>query len=179
MGASNITNDLAIGLRCPIKSSETIKLSFGSALAKEVSNKEKIELSQIDENLKSSVSRRFISEIIEIRLAEVFEFVNNELKLIGKMGQLPAGAVLVGGGAKIPGIVELAKQELKLPVQIGIPEVSRLELTNSEFVTQIEDPEFATSVGLLLWAADESLKGKRWLSGKKGWFSKIFRHFLP
>ena len=179
IGASNITNDLAIGLRCPIKTAEAIKLSFGSALAKEISNKEKVELHKIDETLKSIVNRRFISEIIEIRIAEIFEFINNELKLIGKSGQLPAGAVLTGGGAKIPGILELAKQELKLPIQIGISELPGIEFINDDFRAKIEDLEFSVANGLLLWGLDQALKETGWTISKKGWLGKIFRHFLP
>lgn len=190
VGASNITNDLAIGLRCPIKTAEEIKLSFGSALAKEISNKEKIELHQVDETLKSVVNRRFISEIIEIRIAEIFELINNELKLIGKSGQLPAGVVLTGGGAKIPGILELAKQELKLPIQIGIPELPGVEFinpvrnnisngVNDDFRAKIEDLEFSVANGLLLWGLDQALKETGWTISKKDWLAKIFRHFLP
>ena len=69
---------------------------------------------------KGEVSRRFISEIIEGRLAEITEFVNNELKITGKAGS-PAGERSLSAGAKIPGMVEVAKQELRLPIQIGIP----------------------------------------------------------
>lgn len=179
VGASNITNDLAVGLKCSIKTAETIKLSFGSALAREVSNKEKIDLHQIDESLKSIINKHFISEIIEVRLAEIFEFVNNELKLIGKVGKLPSGATITGASAKMPDIIELAKQELKLSVQIGIPELSGVEFINSEFEAQLEDPEFSVCVGLLLWGADQLSKDNNWLMTKKGLFSKILRYFLP
>jgi cell division protein FtsA len=179
IGASNITNDLAIGLKCPIKTAEEIKLSFGSALARESSNKEKIELHQLDEALKSAVSKRFISEIIEIRLAEIFEFVNNELKALGKLGELPAGAVLTGGGAKMKGIAELAKHELKLPIQIGIPEFPEIEIINDDLRTEIEDAEFSAVVGLLLWGAERSHKEANWVGTKKGWLSKVFKYFLP
>ncbi len=179
VGAANITNDLAIGLRSPIKTAERIKLSFGSALSKDVSNKERIELQEVDDGLKGSVSRRFVAEIIEVRLEEIFEFVINELKLIGKMGQLPAGVVLTGGGAKIPGIVELAKQELKLPVQIGTPDIQAVHIASSELGLRLEDPEFSVVAGLLLWGRDELTKNKSWAGGKNSWFSNIFKHFLP
>ena len=181
IGASNITNDLAIGLKCPIKTAEAIKLSFGSALAKEISNKEKIELHEVDESFRSAVSKRFISEIIEIRLAEIFELVNNELKSLGKSGQLPAGAVLTGGGAEMSGIAELAKQELKLPIQIGMPDFSEMEFIDSEFRNELEDPKFSLAVGLLLWGIENTLKEASWaVPGiKRGWLSKIFKYFLP
>ncbi|MBI3638301.1 cell division protein FtsA [Candidatus Wolfebacteria bacterium] len=143
MGAGNITNDLAIGLKCSVKAAEAIKLSFGFALAKEISNKEKV-------------------------------------KLIGKLGKLPAGVVLAGGGAKTPGIVELAKQELKLSVQIGIPEISNLESVNADFGAELEDPEFAVSAGLLVCGNEESVKDRGWLIAKKSnWPSKILKYFLP
>lgn len=179
VGASNITNDLAIGLKCPVKTAEKIKLSFGSALSREISNKEKIDLHLIDESLKSMVSRRFISEIIEVRLAEIFELVNNELKLVGKAGKLPVGAAITGAGAKISDIIELAKQELKLPAQIGIPELSDVEFVSAEFKAQLEDLEFSVCTGLLFWAIDQSLKDQNWSMAKNGFISKILKHFLP
>ena len=185
VGALNVTNDLAIGLRCSIKTAEKIKLSFGHALAKSIPQREKLELHELDENLKSAVSRHFISEIIEIRLAEIFELVNNELKSVGKSGRLPAGAVITGGGAKIPGIVELAKQELKLPAQIGAPDASvdvpTLEVVRPEFDAKLEDPEFSVVVGLLFSGLDETLKTKgNWLTSKKpNWFRKLLKYFLP
>lgn len=179
VGSANITNDLAIGLKCSIETAEAVKLSFGSALAKEVPGKEQVDFSKIDASIKAAPSRKFIAEIIEVRLAEIFEFINNELKLIGKMGQLPAGAVLAGAGAKMPGIVELTKQELKLPVQIGIPETNILKLTNTEFGDQIEEPEFATSVGLLFWGSDQFSKDKDWFPLKKFSIKNIWRYFKP
>ena len=112
-------------------------------------------------------------------MAEVFEFINNELKFIGKMRQLPAGIVLCGSGAKMPGIAELAKRELKLHVQIGIPETDVLELTNAEFSSQIEDPEFATAVGLLLWGNDQLARDSNWLPIKKFSIINILKHFKP
>ena len=179
VGAGNITNDLAIGLKCSIETAELVKLSFGSALARGVSSKEKIELGEIDDKLKSEVSRRFISEIIEVRLAETFEFINNELKIIKKQTQLPAGAVLVGGGVKMPDILELAKQELKLPVQLGIPSLGRLELADREIGIKIEDPEFAVATGLLFWAVDQSLKDQGWSLSKGNRMLSFFKNFLP
>ena len=180
-GAGNITNDLAIGLRCPIDTAETIKLSFGSASYKGISSKEKIDLREINEELDSNVSRRFISEIIELRLAEIFEFVNNELKLIGKTGQLPAGAVITGGGAKMPGILNLAKQELKMPVQIGIPNLEALTIEDGELSLKLEDPEFTGPVGIALLGNDQYAKESDWSMPrmKIGKLAKIFKYFLP
>jgi cell division protein FtsA len=181
VGSGNITNDLAIGLKCPVETAETIKISFGSAVSKGVSGKEKINLGEISEGEDSFISRRFISEIIEIRLAEIFEFVDNELKLIGKSGRLPAGLVITGGGAKMPEILELAKKELKIPVQIGIPDLSNFNVSSGESSLNLEDPEFSTGMGMLFWEGDQLAKDSDWapVQMKSGGFSKILKHFLP
>jgi cell division protein FtsA len=180
-GAGNITNDLAIGLRCPVETAETIKLSFGSAVSRGISGKEKINLGEINEEIDCNISRRYVSEIIESRLAEIFEFVNNELKFIGKSGQLPAGAVLAGGGAKMPEILELAKRELKIPVKIGIPDLSKFDFSDNESSLNLEDPEFSAAVGILLWEADRQAKESDWPAAQfnGGKFLKILKNFLP
>lgn len=178
VGSANITNDLAIGLRSSIKAAERIKLAFGSALAREVAPREKIELHEVDASLDASVSRKFISEIIEVRLAEIFELVNNELKLLGKAAKLPAGALLTGGGAKMPGIVELAKRELKLPVHIGTPSIEAWD-AGQEIAPQVEDPEFAVAAGLLAWASDEPRSDRGWLGDERGRLQSFLKRFLP
>ena len=61
---------------------------------------------------------------------------------------LPAGAILVGGGANLPGIVDLAKEELRLPVSLGTPGGAR------GLTAELEGPEYAAPIGLVLWAAD-------------------------
>ena len=179
VGAGNITNDLAIGLKVPVETAERIKLLYGHALSGEVSHRDKVNLSKIDESAKGEVSRRFISEIIEGRLAEILEFVNNELKITGKAGRLPAGAVIVGGGAKIPGMVEVAKQELRLPIQIGIPDLAGLDISDKNANDDVEDPEFTTALGLAAWGAEGGDAGGVWPSGIRMVISRIIKNILP
>jgi len=179
VGSGNVTNDLAIGLKIPIGAAETIKLSFGSALAREVNMRESVELTKIDSRSRGTVTKRYIAEIIEVRLAEIFELINNELKYIGKSGRLPGGAVVVGGGAKIPGIVDLAKQELKMAVQIGVPEAFTFETKNPDLATTLEDPEFVCPLGLLLTGYDKTVETKAMTFPVKGFFKKVFRYFAP
>ena len=179
IGSSNITNYIAIGLRIPIEAADVIKLSFGSALAKEISVKETIDVSKIDPRVRGIFSKKFIAEIIESRLAEIFEQVNNEIKRVGKASQLPAGTVLVGGGVKLPNIVDLARQELKLAAQIGVPDVSNLEAVSGELHLQAEDPEFATALGLLLFESDQVVEQKSPPTAIGGIFKKILNSFIP
>jgi len=174
VGAGNITNDLAIQLKSSIDVAEKIKISFGHAEASEVSSRDKVDMSEFDPDLKAEVSRRYISEIIEARLAEIFEMVNNELKSIGKT-KLPAGAILCGGGSKIPGIVNLARHELKLPVHFGALDQSNFNAASADLISRIEDPEFSLAAGLVLWGYDQIAKEEI----KKGKFYKILKYFLP
>ena len=159
IGGNHITNDIAIGLRTSIDVAEKVKLEFGNASPREIGKKESVDLSQIDSNEEGIVSRHHVAEIIEARLEEIFAMVNKELKLIGKERLLPAGAVITGGTAKLPGCVDLAKNILALPSQTGFP------IPLGGLVDKIDDPAFATVIGLVLWGQEESQGQKRGGSG--------------
>ncbi len=150
VGASHITNDIAIGLRTSIETAEKIKLKYGSVFPEEVDKKEEIDLSGIDSQEEGSVLRRHIVEIIEARMEEIFSLVGKELKNIGKAGLLPAGAVIAGGGAKLPQTVEFAKKNLGLPAQIGFP------VRLGGIMDKVDDPSFATAIGLILWEREQN-----------------------
>jgi cell division protein FtsA len=182
VGSARITNDVAIGLRTSIETAETVKIHYGHAIAREVSKEEEINLSQIDPAEDQIVSRRHLADIIEARAEEIFEMVNIELKKIARDGQLPAGAILTGAGAKLPGVLELAKKQLKLPVQIGVPS------NVNTVIDRVDDPSFATAVGLVVWSSEYDVSGKNpskfilpsMLSGEKiDKVKKFFKRFLP
>jgi len=148
VGSAHITNDIAIGLRTSVETAEKIKLAYGSCLADEIGKKDVIDLSKIDEKEEGVVSRKEISRIIEARMDEIFSLVNKELKKIDRERLLPAGAILIGGGAKTPDIVDLAKEKLRLPVQLGYPQGI------DGLLDKIDNPTFATAVGLIFWALE-------------------------
>lgn len=148
VGSNHITNDIAIGLRTAVDVAETVKLEYGVAVAQAVKKDEEINLAKIDKHEAGQVSRHHLAEIIQARLEEIFSMVNKQLKSISRDGQLPAGAILTGGGAKMAGVVELAKKELRLPVQIGFP------LNISTIIDRVDDPSYATAVGLVLWGSE-------------------------
>lgn len=178
LGTSNISNDLAIGLKIPVAAAESLKLSYGYAFSRDIGQKDIIDLKKFFPDAKGMVSRRFVAEIIESRLAEIFDFVNNELRLIGKHGKLPGGVVIVGGGAKMPGITDLAKHELKLSSLIGVSLDNNWEVEGPNFSESLEDPEFVNALGLVLWGID----GEGWGGGERaGKFSirNAIRYFMP
>lgn len=146
VGAGHITNDIAIGLRTSIDIAEKVKLEHGTAISKDVSKHEEINLSDYSENESGVVSKKHVAEIIEARLEEMYKMIEKELEVCDRSGLLPAGIVFTGGGAKLPGVVDVAKQILKLPASIGMP--------HEKMVTAIDrarDPIFATALGLVAW----------------------------
>ncbi|MDE2019011.1 MAG: cell division protein FtsA [Patescibacteria group bacterium] len=181
VGTANLANDLGVGLKIPVDAAEEIMLKCGSAIAKEVNLKDQVELGKYAPDAKGFVSRRFVAEIIQSRLEEIFDFVNAELKACGKAGELPGGVVLVGGGAKLPGITDLAKQELKLSCQLGCALSSDWESEGGAFKEYLEDPEFAGVFGLVLWGMDQEGwgRGGRSIGGAKGAIRNVFKYFTP
>ncbi|MBI4123241.1 MAG: cell division protein FtsA [Parcubacteria group bacterium] len=177
LGAGHITSDLAIALKIPVETAEKVKLSYGYAVAGEVSNKDKIDLKKIDDGAQGTPSRKFIAEVIESRLSEIYELINKELASIGKERRLPAGAVLAGGGAKMPGIVELAKRDLKLSTQIGLPNRAGFESGSSSMVEFLESPEYASVLGLTLWSRE--VRPRRAVLAAHHPLVRFFRNFLP
>ncbi len=178
LGAGNITNDIAVGLKIQAAAAENLKLHYGYALAKEVSSKESIELKKFSSQERGDISRRFVAEIIESRLAEILEFIDNELRSMGKAGKLAGGAVLVGGGAKMPGLTALVKQELKLTTQIGMTMREEWGNEGNDFADVFEDPEFVNSLGLILWASDgERHSHPSPISNFR--FKNILKYFIP
>lgn len=146
VGASHITNDIAIGLRISIDQAEKLKLEFGTAMAEDVQKRDEINLADIGgDNV--VVARRHIAEIIEARVEEIFKMIDRELQHIDRSGLLPAGVVITGGGAKLPGLVEVGKREFRLPVAIGFPQ------GYTSAIDKINDPAFSTALGLASWSA--------------------------
>ena len=177
VGGENVTNDIAIGLRTSIDTAEKIKIEYGSCAPDEVNDREMIDLGSFSKVDVQKISKRHLVEIIEARYHEIFLFVKEELAKIHRDGMLPAGVVLTGAGVKIPGIIDLARETLNLPVQIGFPQ-------NFEgVVDKIEDPAYATAIGLLIWGTrfesrpfSFGLRGvnfKKTFAGLKNWAKQL------
>ena len=144
IGGANITNDLAIGLKTDPEIAEKVKLAHAVATGHD--SNEGVNIKDEDEVHAFSTSE--IDEIIEARLEEIFEAVENELKKAGRAGQLPSGVVLIGGGANMKKIADFAKQKLGLAARVG--RASGL----GGAVDNIEQPEYAVACGLMLTDAE-------------------------
>jgi cell division protein FtsA len=156
IGSTDITNDIALGLKVPLEEAEQIKIGAITG---------------------SSYPRKKLEEIITARLSDIFELIEAHLKKIGRNGLLPAGIILTGGGSGLNSIDEIAKAALKLPSRIGT--IGVLDGKSS-----FKDATWAVAYGLCIWGAhadegpeiDTSLRAV-----KQTWkaASRWFKQFLP
>lgn len=160
VGANYITNDLALALEIPPELAEKVKIAHGYALAREVTSRENIDLKKFDSEIGRSPSKRFVAEVIEARLSEICEVVNDELKSIGKERSLPGGVVVVGGGAKMPGVADLVQRELRMATQIGSANGALFAPRDAGTRELVESPEYTCALGLPLESDEAKSRGR-------------------
>jgi cell division protein FtsA len=148
LGGNNVTNDVAIGLKTSLDTAEELKLRHAIAEPSLVDKNEQVSVEGIDDE-NGTASRRELAEIVEARMREVFEQINNEITRAGAVGLLPAGLVLTGGAAQLAGTARLGREVLQMPVRVAGP--SDVGGLTDSLLT----PAYATSLGLLLWGAHE------------------------
>jgi cell division protein FtsA len=176
-GGNHVTNDIAIGLRTPFTTAEEIKIRYGHACPGNVPDPQMVDVTAFGDGGRQEISRQFLSEIIEARVEEIFKMILREVKRSGYDGLLPAGIVLCGGTASLPGIQELGRRVLGMPVRVGAPH----DLLG--LVDVLGSPAYATGVGLLIWSLKEhpvtSASSPGIGSGFRDRLAKLFRPLLP
>lgn len=169
VGARNITNDIAVGLRISLDSAEKVKLFLTKEGAKIKKKTEEINLSHLNlpENLKTVSFKTIVDGIMIPRLEEIYKLIFEEVEKSGFGQNIPSGLVITGGGALTIGMVETGKKVLGLPIRVGVPE-SVTGLTD-----EILSPPFASTIGLILYGK------KNMTSEKTGFknFNRILKDF--
>jgi cell division protein FtsA len=158
IGSTDITNDIALGLKVPLEEAEQIKIGAITG---------------------SSYPRKKLEEIISARVSDMFDLIEAHLKKIGRNGLLPAGIIITGGGSGMHSIDDLAKVSLKLPSRIG----SIADTTNSSR-TSFKDGTWAVAYGLCIWGLNTD-EGPE-IDGTKIFFTHLWKasvrwikQFLP
>ena len=147
IGGDHFTNDLAVGLRTPIPEAERIKKHQGVAAASLMRTDDAIEIASVGDRPPRTIFTRMLTEIIEPRAQELLGMVADDLQRAGLEKQIPAGLVLAGGAARLRGLLEMVEDGFHLPGRMGEPR-GILDLPE-----QVSVPEYATAVGLVLYAA--------------------------
>lgn len=154
LGSSDITNDIALGLKLTLEEAENLKT--GATIA--------------------NFSKKKLDEIVEARLSDIFELIDTHLKRIKRSGLLPAGIVWIGGGSAIPGLLEQSKLALGLPARVGNSEF----FGNNK--TKLRDSSWFSALGLLTassvsGAGDSSFRSV--LKDLKNTIRSVTKQLLP
>ena len=158
VGGAHITSDIARGLATPVSEAERLKTLYGSAIPSSLDEREMIDVPLVgeqDENHPNHVPKSLLIRIIHPRLEETFELVRNRLEASGFDKVAGRRVVITGGASQMPGIRDLAQEILDKQVRLGRP------IRVNGLADVASGPAFATSAGLLAYAADPALDASR------------------
>ena len=147
IAGDQVTNDIAMALRTPTQHAEDIKIKYACALTQLAKEDETIKVPSVGERPSRDLSRMALAEVVEPRYDELFTLIQAELRRSGYEDLVAAGLVLTGGTSKMEGVVELAEEIFHMPVRLAKP------IGVSGLTDVINNPIYATAVGLLLYAA--------------------------
>ncbi len=174
-----LTQDVAISLRMPMADAEDLKIRYGHAQPQWVSEDETVTIGGFGENGRRVIRRHLLAEILEARAEEILDLAWQEVRSTGYDSLLPAGVVLTGGSALLPGFRDLAREYLQMPVRVGrLPEVKGLS-------EEHRSPMYATALGLLIWGQKHPTRlgfEERASKEEDGLWSRFtdwFRRLLP
>ena len=160
IGGAHFTNDLAIGLQMPVAQAEELKKQFGNAVVTAVPLGAEIEIANPQPQ---RLALRALAEILEPRARELLYYVKESLRYGRVENALGAGCVLTGGGAMLPGLLDVTESQLRVPARTGLP------VRLSQMPGELVHPGFAVAIGMLLYthrtrmtraAEDNSLRAK-------------------
>ncbi|MES2416204.1 MAG: cell division protein FtsA [Patescibacteria group bacterium] len=156
IGSSDITNDIALGLKIPLEEAESLKINSDYG----------------------TYSKKKLDEIIEARLTDIFELIENHLKRIKRNGLLPAGIIFTGGGSAIPMLENLSKETLNLPSKVGNSEIF------GATKTKVRDSSWFVAFGLCMSSKNPLMYGKSdnipaFMKDIKNGVRSMFKQLLP
>lgn len=154
IGSTDITNDIALGLKVSLEKAEQIKLGGITG---------------------SNISEKKLQEITAARLEDIFELIEDHLEKIGRQGLLPAGIIMTGGGSSLSMVEDVARSKLDLPSS-----VAKLKLPKTKAIRSLENSSWAVAYGTAAWARRQQSRGLFGsLSSSKNTFSTWLKQFLP
>ncbi|MGA1846322.1 cell division protein FtsA [Deferribacter abyssi] len=180
LGGNNFTRDLSIGLNTPESEAEKIKKNFGCVWLDRILDDEVVEVPSVGGRPPRKISRAVLTQILQARAEEIFQMFLGELQKNDLLEMLGAGIVVTGGISNFEGIEELAASVFEMPVRVGKPQFI------GGLTDIVNDPIFATGVGLAIYAAKHGKVGEKISRGSdekvfnkifermKSWFSEFF-----
>lgn len=171
IAGDQVTNDLAIALRLPTQVAEKIKVEHACAQVHGSDPDYDIQISALGNCPAQTLTQAMLAEVIEPRYEELFEIIKNSLKERHLERVARAGVVITGGGALMPGVAEIAQRVFQQLVRVGAGQNAR------GLADVINNPLYATSVGLLMYAQQQQVQNSYMKTPPKGFFSRIKNWF--
>jgi cell division protein FtsA len=144
VAGNQVTNDIRESLGVISEEAENLKKEYGYATESAIIREEDILIKGVGARGNTKIPISLLTQIISLRMKELFVLVDNEIRSAGFKNKIKAGIVLTGGGSLIKGCSELAEEVFGLPSRIGVPMALGNGLSN-----EIESPEYATVAGLI------------------------------
>ncbi|MBV5305873.1 MAG: cell division protein FtsA [Desulfobulbaceae bacterium] len=171
LGGHNLTNDLSVGLRTPLQEAERLKEDYGSAIASLIKPNHVVDVPTVGDREPRKVTQKVLVDILQARIMEILEMVNQELINSGQKNRIHGGVVITGGTALLANLVDLAEQIFDLPVRIGYP------VKIGGRVEEVHTPRCTTAVGLVMYGRQNRARKMNtdlsMMQRTKNWFKKI------
>jgi len=150
----HFTRDVALAFRISLEEAMLAKEEYGSATAEFTAENSLVEVTSAGDSESRELPRRLLNEIIEARAGELFDYVKRELKRVGMERSLLGGVVLTGGGARLPGMCDMAETSLRCQARNGLPVGIR------DWPAELDHPAWATAAGLAMYSAKLNVQGE-------------------
>jgi len=171
LGGHNLTNDLSVGLRTPLQDAERLKEDFGYAISSVVKPNHVVDVPTVGDREPRKVTQKVLVDILQARMVEILEMVNQDLINCGLKNRINGGIVLTGGTALLANLADLAEQIFDLPVRIGYP----VQIGGK--VEEVQTPRCTTGVGLVMYGrqhqVDSRYSESSMVGRMKDWLRKI------
>ena len=171
LGGHNLTNDLSVGLRTPLQDAERLKEDFGSAISSLIKPNHVVDVPTVGNREPRKVTQKVLVDILQARIVEILEMVNQDLINSGLKNKINGGIVITGGTALLANLAELAEQIFDLPVRLGYP----AQIGGK--VNEVNTPRCTTGVGLVVYGrqhqADHRYSDSGMVHRMKEWIRKI------
>ncbi len=168
VGGDHFTSDLSLGMCTPLAEAEKIKKVYGNAIVTLIPEGNEVEVPSVGDRPSRLLPQRLVAEILEPRARELFEMLRENLRHAGMLEHCAAGMVITGGGARLPGIMDIADSVLRKPVRMAWP------APLAKMPSTLAEPEFATVLGLIVYGhrarSARGLQDDRWSSRLKAMF---------
>jgi len=152
VGGDHLSNDLAYGLKMPLGRAEEFKIKHGAVIVEDADKGQTVTTNNELGLPMKPVNLEHLRRIMALRVEEIFDLIEQELRRAELSHYLRAGVLICGGGARIPGIQKLAEKIFQLPASLGkANSISGLK-------SALDQPEFATAIGLVKFGSFQQKK---------------------